>query len=124
MITRLVKADEKSVAEAAELIRSGELVGFVLASPLRGLECSRADTSRLVLSVISDRSHSVNPPMRHLPPVNVPPSVAVNVPPSSLARYSVITCSEYSRIARVIVAVSPVSAVFAFATSAPAALKS
>ncbi|MBR5382817.1 MAG: Sua5/YciO/YrdC/YwlC family protein, partial [Clostridia bacterium] len=28
MITRLVKADEKSVAEAAELIRSGELVGF------------------------------------------------------------------------------------------------
>ena len=28
MITRLVKADERSVAEAAALIRSGELVGF------------------------------------------------------------------------------------------------
>ena len=28
MITRLVKADERSVAEAAALIRTGELVGF------------------------------------------------------------------------------------------------
>ena len=28
MITRLVKADERSVAEAAALIRAGELVGF------------------------------------------------------------------------------------------------
>ena len=73
--------------------RSGDVLGLLLASPLRGFVFSKHDTSAyavssLCSSMIFLRSHSVSHPMAHCPPVITGLAVRLNWP-SWLSRYSV-----------------------------------